>query len=91
MAKIKKIPQFKSYQQEAHFWDTNDITGYFDRDHPMTLDFSKTKSRKESTLNVRLQPELKSKLNAVAYDMGTQPSTLARMWLVEKLKSLHLA
>lgn len=49
----KKIPHFKSYQEEAYFWDTNDITDYFDRDHPITLDFSKVKSRKESTLNVR--------------------------------------
>lgn len=89
--KNNKLPKFKSYQEEAHFWDTHDATDYFDRERTITLNFSKAKSRKESILNVRLQPELKSKLYAVAQDMGTQPSTLARMWLVERLKTLHLA
>lgn len=84
-----KLPKFKSYEEEAKFWDAHDATDYFDRKHEVTLDFSKTQKKKESLLTVRLQPELKVRLNSVAQDMGTQPSTLARMWLVEKLKSLH--
>lgn len=91
MTKIKKIPKFKSYQEEAQFWDIHDVTDYFDRNNPVTLDFSKSKKKKESLLTVRLEPELKISLNSVAQDMGTQPSTLARMWLIEKLKTLHLA
>lgn len=91
MTKTKKLPNFKSYQDEAHFWDTQNATDYFDRNSSVTLDFSKTTKKKESLLTVRLQPELKIRLNSVAQDMGTQPSTLARMWLIEKLKSMHLA
>ena len=74
-----KLPKFKSYQDEVHFWDTHDATDYFDRDHAVTLDFSKTKKKKESLLTVRLQPELKVKLSTVAQDMSTQLSTLASM------------
>lgn len=82
----KQLPKFKSYQEEARFWDSHDLTDYFDRNKKMALDFSVAKKRKESILTVRLQPEVKMKLGAVAEEMGIQASTLARMWLVEKLR-----
>lgn len=82
----KRMSKFKSYQQEARFWDSHDLTDYFDRRKKVVLDFSGAKTKKESVLAVRLQPELKIKLGKVAEEMGIQPSTLARMWLVEKLR-----
>lgn len=85
-----RLPKFKSIKEEAEFWDSHDVTKYFDKKNPVTLDFSRVKVKKDSLLTVRLQPELKLKLFAIAQDMGTQPSTLARMWLVEKLKNLNI-
>mgnify|MGYP001566846938 FL=1 len=82
----KHLPKFKSYAEEARFWDTHDLTDYFDRNKKVVLDFSGVKKKKESVLTVRLQPELKMKLGAAAEEMGIQASTLARMWLVEKLR-----
>lgn len=88
MKKINKIPQFKNYQEEANFWDTHDFTDFFDESKKVKLVVN-LKTPKDQTLTVRLQPDLKIRLNLLAQDMGTQPSTLARMWLMEKLKSLH--
>ena len=82
----KHLPKFKSYQEEARFWDSHDLTDYFDRNKKEALDFSGVKKKKDSVLTVRLQPELKMRLGAVAEGMGIQASTLARMWLVEKLR-----
>ncbi|MEK7111072.1 MAG: CopG family antitoxin [Patescibacteria group bacterium] len=82
----KHLPKFKSYQEEARFWDSHDMTDYFERNKKIVLDFSGVKKKKESILTVRLQPELKMRLGAVAEGMGIQASTLARMWLVEKLR-----
>ena len=82
----KHLPKFKSYQEETRFWDSHDMTDYFDRNKKVVLDFSGAKKKKESILTVRLQPELKMKLGAVAEEMGIKTSTLARMWLVEKLR-----
>lgn len=82
----KNSPKFKSYAEEARFWDTHELTDYFDRSKKVVLDFSAAKKKKDSVLTVRLQPELKMKLGAVAEEMGIQASTLARMWLVEKLR-----
>lgn len=83
----KRLPKFKSFKEEARFWDTHELTDYFNRNKKAILDFSGVKKKKESILTVRLQPELKMKLGAVAEEMGIQASTLARMWLVEKLRS----
>ena len=88
MKKINKIPNFKNYQQEADFWDTHDLTDFFDVSKKVELVVN-LKTPKDQTLTVRLQPGLKIKLNQIAQNIGTQPSTLARMWLMEKLKSLH--
>ena len=88
MKKINKIPNFKNYQQEANFWDSHDFTDFFDDSKKVKL-IVNLKPSKDQTLTMRLQPDLKTKLNLIAQDMGTQPSTLARMWLMEKLKSLH--
>ncbi|MEK7504485.1 MAG: CopG family antitoxin [Patescibacteria group bacterium] len=83
-----KIPKFKSHTQEAVFWDSHYATDYFDPKQKVVLNFSKAQNKKESILTVRLQPLLKVKLNSIAQDMGTQSSTLARMWLMEKLKTM---
>lgn len=85
----KKTPKFKTYQEEANFWDNHDASDYFDHGRKTTLDFSKTEKKKESLMTVRLQPEIKIRLNSIAEDLGTQASTLTRMWVIEKLKSLN--
>ncbi|OGM27140.1 hypothetical protein A3D00_05510 [Candidatus Woesebacteria bacterium RIFCSPHIGHO2_02_FULL_38_9] len=85
--KAKKIPKFKSYEEEANFWDTHDVTNYFSDAKDVNLNFKLEKS-KEDVLTVRLQPSLKLRLTRIADEMGTGASTLARMWLVEKLRLL---
>lgn len=88
MKKINKIPKFTGYQEEAKFWDTHDFTDFSNSLKKVKLSVN-LKALKDQTLTVRLQPELKAKLNVLAEDMGVQTSTLARMWLVEKLKLLN--
>ncbi len=90
MKKVNKIPKFNDYAEEAKFWDTHDFSEFLNQSDKVKLKVN-LKSAKKETLTVRLQSELKLKLGEVAQEMGTQPSTLARMWLVEKLKALHLA
>jgi len=53
--KESRIPDFKSRQEMAEFWDTHDFTDYMDEFKP---------------IKVRVE--------------------LARMWLMEKLQSIHI-
>jgi predicted DNA binding CopG/RHH family protein len=85
MKKISKIPIFKNYAEEADFWDTHDFTEFVDELTPVKVKFNLSQP-KEETLTIRLQANLKQRLSNVAEEMGVNTSTLARMWIVEKIK-----
>lgn len=84
--KKSRIPDFKTYEEEAHFWDTHDITSFEDETEDVDIVFDLKKPRDE-TLVVRLQKKLKDRLEKVAQNKGLNISTLARMWLIEKLRT----
>ena len=84
--KISKIPKFKNYEEEANFWDTHNITDYEDETEDVNIVFELEKPRTESLI-LRVQKNFKKNLEKVARSKGLNVSTLARMWLMEKLQS----
>lgn len=84
--KKSRIPDFKTYEEEANFWDTHEFTEFEDETEDVEIIFDLKKPRDE-TLVVRLQKKLKDRLEKVARHKGLNISTLARMWLVEKLQA----
>lgn len=78
-----KIPAFKSYEEEANFWDTHSITEFEDQTEDVEIVFELDKPRKAS-LVLRLQKAFKDNLKKIAHKKGLDVSTLARMWLMEK-------
>jgi len=84
--KTKNIPDFKNKKQEASFWDKHDFADFFDQTKKINLKVN-LEAPKDDTLTIRLQPQLKRRMSELATEMGTQTSTLARMWLIEKLKT----
>ncbi|OGD91937.1 hypothetical protein A3D81_02435 [Candidatus Curtissbacteria bacterium RIFCSPHIGHO2_02_FULL_40_17] len=74
-----------TYEKEAKWWDTHDLGDYWDEMEDVEIVFDLKKPRDE-TLIVRLQKELKDRLERVARSRGLNMSTLARMWLIEKLR-----
>lgn len=81
-----KIPNFKTYEEEANFWDTHNITDFEDETEDVEIIFDLKKKRDE-TLVLRLQKSLKERLENIARNKGLNVSTLARMWLIEKLQT----
>lgn len=84
MKKVTKgIPKFKNYEDEARFWDTHSIADF-------TKELKKTKLEVKKplkmTFTVRLDSKTIKELDSVAQEKGVGPRTLARMWLLEKLK-----
>ncbi len=88
--KVSRIPQFKNLAEEAEFWDTHDFTEFMDELTPVKVKVTLGQP-KEETLTVRLQASLKAKLAKIAEDMGVNTSTLARMWITEKIKQVGTA
>jgi len=85
MKKVKRIPEFESIAEEAKFWDSHDLTDYLAEMKEVKIDF-KLKAPKEEILAIRVQPGLKQSLEKIARTYGINVSTLARLWLIERLR-----
>ena len=80
-----RIPEFKSREEEAEFWDTHDITDYLDELKPVKVRFAKKLSE---GVTIRLDPETLAELRTRAQGKGIGPTTLARTWILEHLQEL---
>ncbi len=81
---INKIPKFKSIQEEADFWDKNDITDFLPEMKRVKVCY-KPKIVKEESIVIRVQPKMKKRLEDMAENQGINLSTMLRMWFVERL------
>ncbi len=77
-----RIPAFTSYAEESKFWDTHDTTDFEDEFKPVKVRFAKNLSE---GITIRFDPKTLGELRANAQAMGVGPTTLARMWIVERL------
>lgn len=84
--KTKKIPRFKSIQEEATFWDSHDITDYWDDMEEVDIQFIPQQKKNES-FTVRVEPELKKRLELVARKNRVSLSTITRLWLIDRLQN----
>lgn len=79
---IKPIKPFKTLEEEANFWDTHDAVDVLGKD--LVVGFHK--APKTDTLTIRFDSQDIQKLRDEAFQLGIGPTTLARMWVKEKLK-----
>lgn len=86
--KIDKIPNFKSYKEEAEFWDTHSLADYWDEWEDVNIEVNLYQP-KNKTLVVRLQEQLLDKLERLAKRKGVSLSTFARILLSERLRTAN--
>lgn len=79
------IPQFTNYEEEANFWDTHETSDYWDELEPIKVKFAKNLSR---GVTIRFDVETLNELREYAHRLGTHPTTLARMWILERLHDI---
>ena len=78
----KRIPEFRTDEEEARFWDTHSVADYWD-DLEEAKDVYFERPRKQ-VVTLRLDRPLIQRLRAIALKKGIPYSTLIRMWLVER-------
>ena len=83
-----KVPEFKNYEQEAAWFDTHDLANYWPELEPVAIQFDLEKAKDENIV-VRVQKPVKDRLEQIARSKGLNLSSLARMWLLEKLQQIH--
>jgi len=87
--KKNNLPDFSKMTREAEakWFDSHDLGDYGNELKPVDLVVELAKP-KEETLIVRVNKGLKKKLEKKAEAKGLTPSSLARIWLTEKLRTV---
>lgn len=76
---------FANREEEAAFWDSHDVSEYWDELQPVKLKVAKNLSK---GITIRFDAETLEKLRQRAHEKGIGPTTLARMWILEHLQGL---
>lgn len=78
-----RIPKFASREEEAEFWDTHDITDYWDELEPVKVRFS---DRIDHGVVVVFKSEIFDKLFEMADERGVFPDVLIHEWVAKGMK-----
>jgi hypothetical protein len=78
-----RIPRFKTLDEEAEFWETHSTTDFEDEFKEVRVKVARPLGH---ILAVRLDARTIDRLAEIGRAKGLGPSTLARMWLLERLE-----
>jgi len=82
----RSIPEFKSREEEAQFWDTHSAADYWQESQPVKVRFARNLSE---GITIRLDPETMREVREQARQKGLGPTTLIRMWVLERLHGVR--
>ena len=80
-----RIPDLSPYE-EAQFWESHDTEDFADEREEIEV---KVARPLKMTYTIRLAPETVERLREIASEKGVGPTTLTRMWILEKLKEVE--
>jgi len=79
------ISKAKSYKEIGEFWDTHDLSDYWDEGNEADFD---VEIESEVTYYA-LEKSLSEKIQSVARKKGVTADTLLNLWIQEKLQELQ--
>jgi len=82
----KKIPHFSTYEEEAHFWDTHDISSLMEKKNFAPIQFAKPPKH---LISIRMDHSLLQGLRTMAARRHIPYQTLIHTLLAEKLHEWH--
>jgi CopG antitoxin of type II toxin-antitoxin system len=75
------VPKFKSYEEEAAFWDNLDTADYMENDGH----WFRFETDEQRAVRIAILPEVMTKLAQRARSQGVLVETLVNAWLIEHL------
>lgn len=81
------LPEFESHQEMAEWFDTHDFLDYPDEFREVPEEEVRVSPVLSQTLTIRLSSSLFEELRNQAEERGVEATTLAKMWVVERLQS----
>lgn len=85
MKRLKQIPRFKNEDEERDFWDTHDLTDYFDMSRAQEVIFPNLEPSTES-ISLRLPESLLARIKQIANYKDVPYQSLMKIFLAEKVK-----
>ncbi len=82
--KTKKVPKFKSEDQEREFWAKNDVTDYVDLKQGKRINFPNLKPSTQ-TISIRLPEDLLEEIKVLANKRDVPYQSLIKILLRESL------
>ena len=79
---MKKIPEFKSDEEAARFWETHSLEDYIGDTLAGEISFIRKPKR---AVTIRLDPDDVKKVEKIAAKKGLNYTALIRMWIRERL------
>ena len=86
--KIKKIPKFKSEDEERNFWEKNDALEYFDWSKSKSTVFPELKQTTKA-ISIRLPESMLNELKALAHKRDVPYQSFIKMILFDKIHREH--
>ena len=81
--KKSRIPEFKTIEEEAEFWDTHDTTDYEDEFKPVRVRFA---DKLFDRVTIPVDTDTLAQLDALAREEELNATALARRWVLERLE-----
>ncbi len=82
--RARYIPKFKTYKQEARFWDTHSTEDFPGEFQTVKVKFARPL---RILLVIPLESATMRKLERISKAQGTKPIALARQWIMERVAS----
>jgi len=76
------ISKAQSYWEMGEFWDTHDLTDYWDKTRPVEFDVN----IESEVTYYAIDRKLSDALQKLSTQRGISPETLLNLWVQEKLK-----
>ena len=81
--KQSRIPEFKTIEEEAEFWDTHDTTDYEAEFKPIKARFA---DKLFDRVTIPVDADTLAQLEALAREEELNATVLARRWVLERLE-----
>ena len=82
-----RIPVFASVEEEAAFWDMHSFTEFADELDDVTGEVSFRVLSADKAISLQFDRETIARLNDRARVENTDPTTLVRRWVLERLRA----
>lgn len=86
MSEVKQIPEMKSYEEMAEFWDNHSLADYWDQTEPAEFEISADTRRRYL---VAIDPDILNRVKQIAHIRGLSTQSLINLWLEQRLQEVE--